>query len=739
MESVSIHRLNHALSGRYVVERELDRGGMATVYLAQDLKHRRPVALKVLSPELASSLGPERFLREIEIAAQLNHPHVLAVYDSGAADGVLFFAMPYIQGESLRRRLERERELPIDAALTIARQVASALDHAHARGVIHRDIKPENILLHEGVAMVADFGVAVALKVAAGDRLTQTGMVVGTPEYMSPEQAMGEPGLDGRSDEYSLACVLYEMLAGEPPYTGPTATAVFAKRLNDPVPSVRRLRGLVPASVDHALVKALARIPADRYASAGVFAEGLTAPSTRDPEPSVAVLPFLNLSADPENEYFADGITEDIIAQLSKIHALKVISRTSVMPFKRREMSLREIGAKLEVSTLLEGSVRRAGDRVRIVAQLIDAGSDRHVWAETYDRQLNDIFRIQSDVAVQIATALRAELSPDEHTRIRKEPTRDVQAYQIYLQGRHCMIRYTREGMLQAIEYYQEAIRHDPGYALAYTGIAIAYAELGETGFMVPDEAYPRGQEAAARALALDPELGEAHSTFAFLKCIAEYDWVGAEPGFRRALELNPNSADALDYYGRLLSSLERYDEAIAMQTRARELDPLAHPADVVTTLLRAGRYDEAVQAIRPAIRLDPNNARNHSTLGWALLLNGARDEGLAELERAVALSPSDTTWLGQLGQAYGRVGRTAEAREILQRLEAMSKERYVSSYYLAYVYTGLGEPERAMDYLERAFAERFGAVYGVKGSFLFTTLRAHPRFVALMKKMNLA
>jgi eukaryotic-like serine/threonine-protein kinase len=740
MERKQLERLDAALAGRYAIERELGSGGMATVYLANDLKHQRKVAVKVLRPELASALGPDRFLREIEIAAKLSHPHILALYDSGAADGFLFYVMPYIKGESLRQKLERERQLSIDEALGITRQVASALDHAHAQGLIHRDIKPENVLLHEGEAMVADFGIALAVSAAAGERLTETGVLVGTPDYMSPEQATGERALDARSDVYSLGCVLYEMLAGEPPYTGPTAQALIAKRLVDPVPAVRRLRTAVATGVEQALTRALARIPADRFASAGAFAEALTKPAEVQPRSrSVAVLPFLNLSADPENEYFADGITEDVIAQLSKVRALRVISRTSVMPFKKREQGLREIAAKLEVATLLEGSVRRAGDRVRIVAQLIDAETDQHLWAETYDRRLTDIFVIQTDVALHIAAALKAELSPDEKTRIHKEPTSDLQAYQLYLQGRHCFIRFTPEGMRRAIEHFQQAITRDPSYALAYTGVALAYVELGEGGALRPDEAYARARQAVAKALELDSGLGDAHSTLALLKLVCDFDWTGAEQEFKRALELNPSSANTYDYYGRMLSALERYDEAIAMVKRAQELDPIAHPLDLASVLLRAGRYDEAVRAAKPVIELDPHYARGHATLGWAYVKKGMTDEGLVELEKAVALSPGDSIWLGQLGQAYAMVGKVAESREVLRQLEELARQRYVSPYHVAYVYTGLGERDTAMDWLERAYEERAGAVYGIKGSFLFAPLRSHARFTALLSKMNLA
>jgi serine/threonine-protein kinase len=754
--SDQLARLGDALAGRYAIERELGRGGMATVYLADDLKHRRKVAIKVLRPELSAVLGPERFDREIQILAGLNHPHILPLHDSGTAgqrgsgEGqLLWFSMPYVRGESLRQKLSRERQLPIDQAITFVRQVASALDHAHAVGLIHRDIKPENILLHEGEAMVSDFGIAFesgeAGKRGGGEseRLTGTGISLGTPQYMSPEQSAGERTVDARSDVYSLGCVLYELLAGEPPYTGPSAQALMAKRFTDPIPRVRRLRATVSPAVEQAIMKALAITPADRFPSAAAFIEALTAPAGEQPRsPSVAVLPFLNLSTDPENEFFADGITEDVIAQLSKIRSLKVISRTSVMQFKNREQSLREIGATLQVATLLEGSVRRVGDRVRIVAQLIDAEADRYLWAETYDRQLTDIFAIQTDVALQIASALEAELSPDERTRIHRKPTSDVRAYQFYLQGRYFYSRYTGENIQKGIEYFRKAVAVDPDYALAHTGVALAYAELaaGEGGAALrPDEAYVEAKQAITRALALDGQLGEAHSVLALLKFTHDFDWTGAEAEFKRALQLSPGAADIYDHYGWLCAALERWDEALALVKRAQELDPLVHRADVATTLLRAGRHEEALEAALRCVEFEADLARGRSTLGWAYLKSGMPDHGLAQLERAAALAPENVMYRAQLGQAYAMSGRTADAREMLRHLEQLSRERYVSPYHMAYIYTGLGELDRAMDFVERAYEERAGSVFGIKGSFLFTTLHSHPRFQALLRKMNLA
>jgi serine/threonine-protein kinase len=740
-----LDRLRATLGSRYALDRELGQGGMATVYLADDLRHQRKVAVKVLRPELGAVLGPDRFAREIRIAAALNHPHILPLYDSGAADGLLYYVMPFIPGESLRQRLAREGALPIDDALRIVRQAAAALDHAHRHGVIHRDVKPENILLHEGEALVADFGIALAAGVAPAERLTGTGLLVGTPEYMSPEQAAGERTLDARSDVYSLGCVLYELLAGEPPHTGATARMVIAKRIVDPPPLVRRLRPSVSLAVEQTLERALSRTPADRFPSAGAFAEALVVPApaaVETREPAVAVLPFLSLSADPDNEFFSDGITEDVIATLSKIRSLKVISRGSVMKFKARERHLREIGATLGVETVLEGTVRRAGNRVRIVAQLVDVRADQHLWAETYDRHLTDIFAIQTDVALQIAAALQAELTRDERTRIHREPTVDVQAYQLYLQGRHCYTRYTDASMRKGIQYYRDAISVDPRYALAYAGVALVYAELasGQGGGEVrPDEAYHLGMDAVRTALALDGDLGEAHGVLALLRMVHDFEWAGAEAEFRLALELSPNAADIHDHYGWLCAALERWEEALALVRRAQELDPLTHRADYAATLLRAGRHEEALQRALRCVEFEPDYGRGRSTLGWAYIKNGMPERGIAELERAVGLVPGNTLLLAQLGQAYGESGRPDAARDVLRSLTELSRERYVSPYHLAYVYTGLGERDRAVDCLERAYGERAGSVYGIKGSFLFAPLRNHPRFQALLGKMHLA
>jgi serine/threonine-protein kinase len=732
--------LRSALAGRYTIEREVGAGGMARVYLANDLRHHRTVAVKVLRPELSEALGAERFLREIQTSATLRHPHILPLFDSGEAEGSLFFVMPFVEGETLRDRLNRERQLPIDDAIQIAREVADALSYAHARGVIHRDIKPENILLESGHAVVADFGIALAATHVEAPSLTLTGSSLGTPRYMSPEQAAGGHDVDGRADLYSLACVLFEMLAGQVPFTGPTFERMLYQHMVEAPPPITRFRSGVPAAVIVALNRALAKSPTDRFSTTAAFGEALRAQVVeRSEAKSIAVLPFANLSADPENEYFADGITEDVIAQLSKIRSLKVVSRTSVMQYKKRDHDLREIAARLQVGAILEGSVRRAGNRVRIVAQLIEAATDEHLWAETYDRDLTDIFAIQSEVALHIASALQAKLSSDEQSRIVRKPTVDLQAYALYLQGRAHTLRYTTEGFQKGLEYFERAIQRDPGYAVAYGGIAQAYVELAETGVMNPDEAYPRAKAAAERAIALDPDLADAHTMMGYVKMTYEFDWTGAEREYKRALELNANSANGYDLYGRFLQSLERYDEAIAMQTRAQELDPIVNKTDVATAYLRASRYQEAIDLAKRAIEIDLADPRPRFTLGWAYLGAGRVAEGLAEMEHAIDMAAPTNIWLAQLGEAYGLNGKRDKAEAILDQLLERARTSYVSPYHFAYVYTGLGRYDEAMDYLERASEQRAGSIYGIKGSFLFKPLRTHPRFVALLRRMNLA
>jgi adenylate cyclase len=468
--------------------------------------------------------------------------------------------------------------------------------------------------------------------------------------------------------------------------------------------------------------------------------ESATPPA--DAIPTVAVLPFLSFSADPENEFFADGVTEDVIANLAKMRSIRVISRTSAMAFKKREQPVREIGKTLGADAVLEGSIRRAGNRVRIVAQLIDAKTDEHLWADTYDRELVDIFAIQTNVALQIAAALQAELSLDERSRIEKKPTHNPRAYQLYLQGRHAFHRNTEEDYRRALVYLEQAVAEAPDLAVGYVAIAQLYTETSAQGLgniATSAVALNLAKNAVEKALRLDDTLGDAHSISATVKFMRDYDWAGAEREFQLALSLAPGSGDVYDLYGWMCSALGRHEDAIRLVTRAKELDPLAHASDLGTELLRAGRYAEGLEEASRLLEFEPGLTRAHSLFGWASVLLGHFDEGLPALERAVAISGGVSMFESQLGQAYAMAGREADARRILARLYDAAKTSYVAPYHLAYVHTGLGEHDAAIDWLEKAYEDRAGAIYGIKGSFLFKDLRPHPRFQALLAKMNLA
>ena len=470
-----------ALADRYTVERELGRGGMATVYLAEEKKHGRKVAIKVLRPEITAALGTERFLREIGIAARLAHPHIVPLIDSGEAGGFLYYVQPHVPGGSLRDRLEETSQLPLKDALRIAQEIGAGLDFAHRKGFVHRDVKPENILFADGHAVLADFGVARACS-DADAQVTEVGLAVGTPEYMSPEQASGEAELGPASDVYSFACVVYEMLAGEPPFHGLGPRAIMAKQVTESPRPLRGLRPEVPLATERAVGHALEKDPTQRYASAAEFVAALVAPDRPGATPtpattrSIAVLPFVNASPDPDNEYLSDGITDELIDALAKIAGLRLASRTSVFALKGKPLDVRAVGALLGTSVVLEGTVRKAGDRLRITAQLTSTDDGRLIWSHRYDRKLVDVFAIQDEIAATIVNTLRATMFADLSEHVPRRYTENIQAYGLYLKGRYAWNKRTQEGVAEAIGYFEQAIAEDPSYAPAYAGLADSYA-----------------------------------------------------------------------------------------------------------------------------------------------------------------------------------------------------------------------------------------------------------------------
>jgi serine/threonine-protein kinase len=745
--------------GPYEILSPLGAGGMGEVYRASDTRLGREVAVKVLPESLSQDPGAlARFEHEARAVAALSHPNVLAIHDFGNQDGVVYAVTELLEGETLRQRLD-SGPLPQKRGIEFALGIAKGLSAAHEKGIVHRDLKPENLFItRDGQLKILDFGLAKrvphipekdASSAPTQAQKTDPGIVMGTVNYMSPEQVRGQ-AVDHRSDIFSFGAILYEMLTGKHPFRHDSALETMAAILLKEPPDLAVSGSPASSGLAGILRHCLEKNADQRFQSARdlVFnlqqindgAMDFSWPAVTEGIPSVAVLPFLNFSPDPENEFFADGVTEDVIANLSKIRSLKVISRTSAMAFKKRDRSLREIGRALGAASILEGSIRRSGNRVRIVAELIDARTDEHLWADTYDRELTDIFGIQTEVALHIAAALRAELSTDEKFRIERKPTVNARAYQFYLQGKHAFQRNTEESYRQAIAYFERATEEAPDLAMAHAALALLYLEMVSQGFrdLAPAVALRKARKAVQRALELDDKLGDAHCVAAALKFMIDYDWTGAEEEFQLALRLSPGSADIYDFYGWMCSAQGRSEDAIRMVKRAKELDPLAHATDLGTELLRAGRHREAFDEAARIVEFEPGLIRGHSILGWAQILMGDSAAGLASLERAVALSKESTLFLAQLGEAYAMAGRTDAAREVLQKLHDRARESYVAPYHFAYVHAGLGEQDQAMDWLEKAYEHRDYMIYGIKHSFLFVGLRSHPRFKALLKKMNL-
>ncbi|MFV1987881.1 MAG: protein kinase [Gemmatimonadota bacterium] len=790
----AIKRLNAALEGRYRIESELGEGGMATVYLADDLKHERKVALKVLKPELAAVVGAERFLAEIKTTANLQHPHILPLYDSGSADGVLFYVMPLVQGESLRDRLAREKMLPVDETVRIVQQVAGALDFAHRQGIIHRDIKPENILLHDGEALLADFGISLAVSEAGGDRLTGTGLSVGTLQYMSPEQATAERDLDARSDVYALAAVTYEMLAGEPPVTGPTQRAMLAKLMTEPPTALRVVRDVVPPALDDAVMRALAKAPTDRFSSARLFAEALTAPETAAgsaipaapataarrnrtiafatlavvavvggfaavrsglvPWPlsgagdadapavirSIAVLPLDNYSGDPAQEYFAEGMTEELTSALATISELRVTSRGSAMQFRGRDRpSTPEIARTLDVDAVVEGSVARFGDKVRITARLIDARADRQLWGRSFEANSSDVLALQADLASAIAGEINVRLTPTEQTRLTTTQSVNPEGYDAYLKGRYFFNRPSDENLQKAIAQYEEAVRLSPNFAPAYSGLSDAYLWAGyNEGFITASEAKLKARAAAEQAVQLDDNSAEAHTSRAVFKLFYEYDWAGSERDFRRAFELNPNYAFAHDQFALGLAFTGRFEESIAESRRAMELDPLSPQVliDATIALMFQKDFAGAMDLARKAGELDPSYFFPVMSEGWIDLAAGKFEEAIPSLERAKTMDAPPFV-SAYLAFAYGAAGDRDRALAELAELEEISKDGQVLPFNLALVYLGLGDHARAIDNLERALAADSQMLGWLGRDAIFDPLRSEPRFAALLRKLN--
>ena len=698
--------------GHYRIVEKIGAGGMGEVYLAEDTELNRKVALKFLSPHLCQDADYRaRFKREAQAAAKLDHPSIVTVHEVGEFQGRPFFAMQHIEGQSLRE-LIKAKELPIERVIELAIQICEGLHKAHQSGTVHRDVKPANILIDaDGRAKILDFGLA---SVAGSDHLTKTGSTLGTVGYMSPEQLRGEQ-VDQRTDIFSLGVVLYELIAGRQPFKSDNDVATSRNITDhDPEPLARYKAG-VPDDLQRIAIRMLAKDKNYRYQHMDDLLADLKRLrqqpvfQVRTEQPSIAVLSFANLSSDPEQEYFCDGMAEEIINALSHIEDLQVVARTSALSFKGQAIDVREIGRRLGVKTVMEGSVRRSGSRLRITTQLVDVASGYHLWSEKFDRDLEDVFAIQDEISLAVVENLRVRLQKGDETRLAKRHTDDPVAYGLYLKGRYFWNKRSEEGTKKAISLFEQATQADSGYAPAYAGLADCYVTLGFYDILPPKEAFPTAKAAAEKAIGLDSLLAEAHTSLAGVRLYYDWDWEGAEREFKNAIELNPGYSTAYQWYAEYLAFMGRYDESIGMGKRSMELDPLSPiiASNLASFYFVAGQYDTAIEEFRKALEMDSNLAVARIYLGLTYAAVERYDEAIAECQKGIDLSGSDDSpQQGLLGAIYGLAGRIDKGQQLLDRVIALSKTRYISPAQIATTYLALGQREQAFKWLDKAYVE---------------------------------
>jgi serine/threonine protein kinase/tetratricopeptide (TPR) repeat protein len=721
--------------GPYEILSLLGRGGTGEVYEARDTRLDRKVAVKVLAKEVADDPDQHaRFEREARVISQLNHPHICALHDVGESGGARYLVFELLEGETLANRLRRGA-LPIAELVPCANQIADALEAAHQRGVVHRDLKPANVMLTQVGTKLLDFGLAKAIDVDVDVTQTAAGTIVGTVAYMSPEQAQGKV-LDARSDVFSFGAVLYELVSGQRAFAGSTTAQVLSAVLRDDPPA---LQG--SPLFDSVVRRCLAKDPGQRFQTMAEVQAALQRAALgpgRDPR-SIAVLPFANISAEPDNEYFCDGITEELIGALSKIRELRVAARTSAFAFKGRTGDLREIGRTLNVSTVLEGSVRKAGERLRVSAQLVDVASGYHLWSERYDRKLEDVFAIQDEIALAIVDALRIELLGNEKSVLERRHTESVEAYQLYLKGRHHWHKWTKEGFDKSRQCMERAIAIDPQYALAYTGLADVHLAMGGAGSR-PTEILPDAQAALARALELDDHLAETWVLLAVTH-LYERNWMHARRSAERALDFDPRSGHAYLLMG--LAALyggDDLDTALLATKQAVALDPLAPiwSFGLVQTYVARNEWDAAIEQIRAVLEFDPGFWPMHFHRGILMLAQGHPAAAVQAFGEAAKHSHDGPFAIGYQACALALAGERAQAEDKVAVLLSRSTGEYVSALSFAYAYLGLGPTARVFEFLERAYDElEFWLAWHVQFDPVFADLRADSRMIDLRRKIR--
>jgi len=737
-------------AGRYEVIEELGTGGMGRVYRVQDTQLNEEVALKLIKPEIAAApMAVERFRNEIKIARKITHKNVCRMYDLHEEGKNLFLTMEYVRGEDLKSLIHRTKALTVGTAVSIARQVAEGLSEAHKLGITHRDLKPGNIMIDkEGNAKIMDFGIA---RSARTEGMTGEGTIVGTPEYMSPEQVEGKE-LDHRSDLYSLGVILYEMVTGRMPFMGDTPVIIGHKHVHDIPENPKEFNPHIPEGLDQLILKCLDKDKEKRPETARALLSELneivlTKPlygkaSDKEEKKSIAVLPFTDLSPQLDQEYFCDGLAEELINTLTKVERLQVASRTASFQFKGKGYDILDLGKKLKVQNVLEGSVRKAGNRLRITAQLVNIASGYHLWSEKYDRDLEDIFSIQDEISLAIVDNLKIKLFGEEKAKLVKHFTDDLEAYNLYLRGRYFWNKRTGEGIKKAIEYFKQSIERDSSYAMAYTGLADAYLLLPYYSSFPPKAAYPKAKESTKKALEIDDTIAEAHTSLGFIKSLYDWDWEGSEQEYKRAISINPHYALAYFWHGWNLLWRARFDEATEKMKHALDLEPLSLVinCDFGLCYYFTRRYDQAIEQFRRTLEIDASFSYARLFLGWAYIQKAQYSDALAEFQNEKEYSGGwdpvvVETWIGI---ASAKMGNELKAQKILDELQETSRLTYVSCYHIGLLHYILGQTDQAFEWLEKAYNERDFWLCWLKIEPLFDYLRSDPRYGAIVKKMKL-